>query len=119
MSLAADVYSETSGWPAAHRFGLSSQTQRAATSVPANIAEGYERHSPKEYQRFLAIACGSLAELETHLRLASLVGIDQHERCETLIERTREVARIIRGIERGLGRKLGPGPWALGPRREA
>ena len=62
MALAARVYRMTAQWPKTHQFGLGSQVQRSATSIPANIAEGFERHSRKEYQRFLAIAAGSAAE---------------------------------------------------------
>lgn len=92
-----------------HRYGLASQAQRSAASVPANIAEGFERRSTKDYQRFLAIACGSLAELETHIRLAVMIGPESDSTAAELMEAIREVGRIVRGIERGLGRKLRPG----------
>ena len=55
-------------------FGLRSQMRRAAVSVAANIAEGYERNSDKDFVRFLFIAKGSLGELRTHLEIASAVG---------------------------------------------
>jgi four helix bundle protein len=54
----------------AENYGLMSQLQRAAVSIPANIAEGRERQHTKEFLQHLSIAYGSLAELETHLQIA-------------------------------------------------
>jgi four helix bundle protein len=112
MALAARVYRMTAQWPKTHQFGLGSPVQRSATSIPANIAEGFERHSRKEYLRFLAIAAGSAAETETHLRLSALAGITRKEDVAELVEATREVARIIRGIERRLAQPPRPAPPA-------
>lgn len=108
MDLAAETYAVTATWPRDQRFGLCSQAQRAAVSVPANIAEGHERRSRKEYRRFLAIAAGSLAELETHLRLAQRIGLSNLRSSEDALSLCREVGRIIRGIERGLARSSEP-----------
>jgi four helix bundle protein len=108
MDLAERTYALTATWPRDERFGLSSQTQRAAVSVPANIAEGHERRSRKEYRRFLAIAAGSLAELETHLRLGIRIGISESVQTNAVLSLCREVGRIVRGIERGLARSSEP-----------
>ena len=70
MDLAVQVYSLTARFPKDERFRLVDQLTRAVVSVPANIAEGYARDSPKDYARFLAIARGSLAETETFVLLA-------------------------------------------------
>ncbi|MDP6380308.1 MAG: four helix bundle protein, partial [Phycisphaerae bacterium] len=64
--LASNVYQATSGFPGSERFGLTSQMRRCASSVPANIAEGFGRHRRKEFVRFLQIAQGSLFEIETY-----------------------------------------------------
>ena len=101
MTVASMAYGFTKGWPAEHRFGIASQIQRSAVSIPSNIAEGYERRSRAEYLRFLAIAAGSLAELETQVRLATRIGLDSPS-SQPLIERIHEVGRIIRGMERSL-----------------
>jgi four helix bundle protein len=74
-SLAVAVYRATEDCPPRERFGLSAQMRAAAVSVPANIAEGYERNNRAEYTQFLGIANGSLQELETHLLIAEELGI--------------------------------------------
>lgn len=69
-----------------------SQIQRAAVSIPSNIAEGQQRHSSKEFRQFLGIAKGSAAELETQLLLASEVyGID----CVELLSELHVVQKML------------------------
>ena len=67
IELVEKIYKITSQFPKVEHFGLSSQMQRAAVSVPSNIAEGAARNSEKEYIHFLYISLGSLSELETQL----------------------------------------------------
>jgi four helix bundle protein len=68
------VYQLSKKFPREELYGLSSQLQRAAVLVPANIAEGYERKHRKEYLQFLYIAKGSLGEVETYLLLTKDLG---------------------------------------------
>ena len=68
--LVSRIYLITKRFPAAEQFGLTSQIQRAAVSIPANIAEGYGRSTKNEYANFLRIARGSLTELERLLLIA-------------------------------------------------
>ncbi len=70
FQLSKDVYKFTAKLPKTEQFGLSSQLQRCAVSIPSNIAEGNQRNSRKEYRQFLNIARGSAGELETQLLIA-------------------------------------------------
>jgi len=63
------VYRTTANLPYYERFGLASQLQRAAVSIPSNIAEGSQRRSVKEFRHFCSFAHGSAAEVETQLLL--------------------------------------------------
>lgn len=93
-----EVYGITKGFPKEENYGLTSQLQRAAVSVPANIAEGYERQHKKEYRQFLSIAKGSLGELETYLLLARDLCYISAEKYESLDSKRRETARILKGL---------------------
>lgn len=69
MELAKRVYKITKRLPSDEKFGLATQMQRCAVSIPSNIAEGNKRATAKDYVQFLRIASGSAAELETQLLL--------------------------------------------------
>jgi len=69
FELTKEIYLITKRFPEDEKYGLISQIRRAAVSVPSNIAEGANRGSTKEFIRFLYIAIGSSAELETQLLL--------------------------------------------------
>ena len=71
MALVVESYRFTNLFPKSETYGLSSQIQRAATSIPANIAEGHGRDHLGDYLHHLSVANGSLMELETHLEIAS------------------------------------------------
>jgi four helix bundle protein len=74
---------------------LANQVTRSASSVPANIAEGYGRYSEPAYRSFLSIARGSLYETESTLDLMRRRGHISEEVCESLIQDAEEVARLI------------------------
>ena len=61
------IYEITERFPHKENYGLSSQMQRAAVSIPSNIAEGFVRGHTAEYRQYLRVALGSCAELDTQL----------------------------------------------------
>ena len=79
-----------------HR-GLSDQIMRSAVSIPSNIAEGDERGTNKDALRFLQIARGSLAELETQLSIAESIGIIPQPVVVKIAAQLDEVARLLGG----------------------
>jgi len=98
MELADVIYSATARFPAQERFGLASQMQRAAVSVPSNIAEGAARASNAEFLQFLHAARGSLAELDTQVEIArrrKYLAAEVHERLSALLD---EVGRTLHGL---------------------
>ena len=95
MDLVEACYELSSALPGDERFGLTSQIRRAATSIPANIAEGFGRWNTREFARFLAISCGSLRELETHVIIAQRLGYVSEAMTGPLLRTTDELAKML------------------------
>lgn len=70
IKLAKEIYKLTEKFPKHETYALADQIRRAVVSVPSNIAEGQARKAPADFRRFLYIALGSLAEVDTQLILA-------------------------------------------------
>jgi four helix bundle protein len=87
-------------------FGLANQLQRAAISVPANIAEGHAREHTRDFLRFLSIAAGLVAELETHLIIAVRLGYQASDQMQQTLNKADEVGRMLRGLQKALHAKL-------------
>ncbi len=104
VGLAKKIYEVTSQFPAKENYGLSSQIQRCAVSVSANIAEGQARNSPKEFKYFLGISLGSLAELETLLTIAHEISYIPQSILDEVGSLTDEITRMIKGIIKHLSR---------------
>ena len=71
MELARAEHATTAAWPPTELLGR--ELRRTSISIPSNIAEGYGRGGTKEYLRYLRIAMGSVAEMDTQLRLAAMM----------------------------------------------
>lgn len=93
--LVLDVYRATVEYPPAERFELRSQTRRAATSVPMNIAEGAGRNTRADYARFIDIAAGSTNELEYQLILGRDLGYLDRHTARRLRDETRQVRSML------------------------
>ena len=74
VELVSDLYKLTETFPANEAYGLVSQIRRASVSVPSNIAEGAARNTRKEFLHFLALARGSLSEIDTQLVISKQLG---------------------------------------------
>jgi four helix bundle protein len=98
--LVKEIYLITAQMPNTERFGLMMQMRRAEVSIPSNIAEGYARQSRSDYVRFLRMARGSLAELQTQLIVSEdLRYVEVPKRLGDLIA---ETDRVLQGLIRSL-----------------
>jgi four helix bundle protein len=106
MELVGRAYRLTRSFPKHEVFGLASQVQRAAVSVPANIAEGHTRGTTKEFLRYVTIAHGSLAEVETMFLAArdlQYIAADDFNQLSDLCDAT---GRMLGALRRTLTKKL-------------
>jgi len=109
MKLAQSIYVFTRAFPYQERFGLTSQSRRAAVSIPCNIAEGFGRSSKADMMHFLDMAVGSANELETLLLLAHQLDIGDRGEVNGLVGATDEVRRITKGLIKSLGQSTTKG----------
>jgi len=110
MTLVEKAYQLTADFPSDERYGLKSQMQRAAVSVPANIAEGYGRSGKVEYARFVTIARGSLMELETYLALCVRLKLCEREAMLTIWKRAESVGKVLTRLRLVLAKPQTPSP---------
>jgi four helix bundle protein len=107
FSLAASIYTETARFPASEAYGMASQLRRCAVSVASNIAEGSNRRTTKDFIKFLFIARGSLAEMETQILLSGEIGLSAN--IGEHLAAINEVGRLLNGLIRSLTRKTEAG----------
>ena len=104
LALVTSVYKWTKRFPKSEQYGLTSQMQRAAISIVANIAEGQGRKTEAQFQYFLSNAKGSIHELETYIFIAANLGYFTTELKEQALRDADEVSRLINGLIRSLER---------------
>ena len=104
--LVKEVYLLTATFPVGERFGIVSQMDRAAVSIPANIAEGYGRATTQDYLHFLRIARGSAYELETQLVLAEDLGLCGRDSASKVAGTLQEAIRVLQGLIAALERRM-------------
>jgi four helix bundle protein len=102
VDLAEMAYRITWIFPREEVYGLSSQLQRSASSVPANIAEGQGRLHRGDFIRSLSIARGSLYETETHLYIAARLGYLDKQKFDEAWDLCQQVGRLLNGLIRHL-----------------
>jgi len=106
MNLVADIYLLTKTFPKEELYGLVSQMRRAAVSIPSNIAEGRAKKSTRDYIRFINIAYGSAAELETQMLIAKRLDFAVSERGDAILSELSEIGKMLNGLLLGLEKKV-------------
>ena len=102
MDLVVEIYQLTNTFPNSEKFGLSSQMNRSAVSIPSNIAEGSAKSSNKDFARFLEMSIGSSYELETELTIASKLNYIEHDVFVLLQNKIVEIQKMIIGFKNKL-----------------
>ena len=98
MDLVVEVYQLLRLIPETERFALSDQMRRAAVSIPSNIAEGFGRSSRAEFKRFIAIALGSRAELQTQLLICERLAYLTREQTRRALLLTEEMGKMLHAL---------------------
>jgi four helix bundle protein len=106
-ALTAAIYAATRQGAWAKDYGLAGQIQRAAVSIPSNIAEGFERGGRGEFAQFLSIAKGSCAEVRTQLAISYDVGYLDEDQFNTLMAQAEEVGRLVGGLRAKVSKQRG------------
>jgi len=107
MAFTLTIYHESRQWPSEERFGLISQIRRAVSSIPMNIAEGAGNDSDKEFCRYLEIALRSSYEVMTAIDIARGLEFLPDERADSLVQEGDEIAAMLVGLMKSLGRRVG------------
>jgi four helix bundle protein len=105
--LAVECAKAAREFPEFEQLALADQLRRAAYSIPLNIAEGNTRKGTRDYRRFLDIAWGSLAELQTALAIARDVGYLRPAEFGRLEALATETSKTLFGLLRKISRVAG------------
>jgi four helix bundle protein len=96
MDLVEEIYNFTKKFPQDELYGLTGQMRRCAISIPSNIAEGAARNSNKDFSKYLFIALGSAAEIETQILIAERLGYV--ENVKDILSQVRVIKKLINGL---------------------
>ena len=99
------VYRVTREFPPEEKYGLTSQFQRAAVSIAANIAEGYKRLGRDDKLRFLNYSQGSLEECRCYIYLSCDFGYINSETANQMIEEIEETSKVLNGYMNSIANK--------------
>lgn len=110
MDLVEQVYLLTQSFPRHEIYGLTSQIQRAAVSVPPDIAEGHTREHIKEYLHHLSMSQASLAELETQLEIATRLKYLSPEQFNEVLKQITSIGRQLYALRNALTKGSTPTP---------
>jgi len=102
MDLVVEVYKIVKLLPNEEIYALANQMKRAAVSIPSNIAEGQERDTTKDFVKFLYIAKGSKAELETQLMICVRLKYLKETQTETAQGLVSEIGKMLNVLIRKL-----------------
>lgn len=106
MELVSVIYLVTKSFPREEIYALTSQMRRAAISIPSNIAEGRAKRTTREFMRFVNMASGSAAELETQLMIGERLGYLSSGQVNPLLEKVAYIGRMLNNLHSGLGKRL-------------
>ena len=104
LHLATEIYKLTETFPVKERFGLVTQMNRCAVSIPSNIAEGAGRNSDKEYCHFLSISQGSSFELETQLLIGHNLSYYNQEKMNPVLSLLMEVQNMLCSLQKKISK---------------
>jgi four helix bundle protein len=102
--LAVDIFKT---FAKCRNFTMQDQVQRAALSIPSNVAEGYERNSNKEFIRFLNIAKGSGGELRTQLYISRKLDFLTKPDFDRLVGESKEISAMLHGLAQAVAKRPG------------
>ena len=105
IDLVTLIYKYTAEYPKDEVYGLTSQIRRCAVSIPSNIAEGSARTTKKDFSYFLAIALGSVAELETQLIISRNLNFLSEAVLDELISELISIRRMTLGLRKSINKE--------------
>ena len=102
MDIVVGIYRVTRAFPAEEKFGLVAQLRRAVVAIPSNIAEGHSRLGAGEFRRFVSIARGSAAEVETQIAVAVALELSSADETTSLSSKLDRLSKMLFGRCRSL-----------------